>query len=69
VFLPERTGRQPVLGLPLAMLPERLDRRLGEREGLLDLAVLVSPPWRTECHTATDGGTGRAAPGPPSRST
>jgi drug/metabolite transporter (DMT)-like permease len=32
-------------------------------------AVFVSPPCRTECQTATDGGTGRAALGSPSRST
>jgi hypothetical protein len=35
----------------------------------VDLAVLVWLPSRTECHTATDGGTGRIAPGSPSRST
>jgi len=44
-------------------------RCLGQRERPPRLAVLVSPPWRTERHTATEGGTGRTAPGSPSRST
>ena len=33
VILPQGTGRQPVLGLPLAMLPQGMDGRLGQRQG------------------------------------
>jgi hypothetical protein len=46
VILPEGTGRQPVLHLPLTVLPERLDGRLRQRKrpsrlGRLGIAALA----------------------------
>jgi len=69
VILPQGSRRQSVLGLPLAVLPQSLDGSLGQRQRPPRLGRLGVTTCRTECHTATDGGTGLAAPGSPSRST